>query len=57
MGKTEKSAGSISVIGGADGPTSFFIGGNIKNHKAESADRSVPHPAGTDREISESRSS
>lgn len=27
MGKTEKSAGSISIIGGSDGPTAIFLGG------------------------------
>ncbi|MBQ8821777.1 MAG: hypothetical protein IJZ82_03985 [Lachnospiraceae bacterium] len=30
MGKIEKSSGSISVIGGSDGPTSVFIAGRSK---------------------------
>lgn len=30
MGKIEKSAGSVSIIGGSDGPTSVFIAGKRK---------------------------
>lgn len=34
MGKTEKSAGSVSIIGGSDGPTSvFLLGGGKKTLK------------------------
>lgn len=30
MGKIEKSAGSVSIIGGSDGPTSIFLAGRSK---------------------------
>lgn len=30
MTKIEKAAGSVSIIGGSDGPTSVFIAGNRK---------------------------